>query len=200
MALVEVSCPRCHAPVEAPANASVLVKCRFCGSSLRDPNAPAARTVTVPTVVIERRVGPSNKARAWDVLTKVGGMPADEAERVIRSAPCDACVLEPWDRAEELALALRQAGLDARVEGREVVVPPPIVLPDCSVHLEAVGEDKVAVMKVVREHIDCGLVEAKALVARAPCVLAGNLGGARAAAFEEALKAAGATVRLDRPQ
>lgn len=143
MALVEISCPRCHAPLDPPAEPTSILKCRFCGASFRDTDAPAAKTRMVPAIVLER-VGPSNRARALDILARVGGMPAAEAERVIQEAPCEAVRLENWERAEELAFALREAGATARVEKREIVIPPPVVLPDRSVRLDAVGEKKAA--------------------------------------------------------
>lgn len=196
MTFVEVKCPRCHAPVDAPAAA--FVTCRFCGASLRDAKAPAAKTRIDAAVIIER-VGPSNRARAWDVLTRIAQLAPAEAERIVTSAPCDVVVWEHRERAEELAFALREAGIGARVEEREIILPAPVVLPDRSVHLDAVGADKVAVMKVVREHLECGVYDAKALIDRAPCVVARSLEGGRASTFVEALTSAGATAKLGAP-
>jgi ribosomal protein L7/L12 len=198
MALVEVSCPRCHAPVDMPAGTDT-VKCRFCGTTLRDVHGPKpiVHTRSVPFLFLER-VGPSNFARAWDVLTKIGRVAPDVAERAIRSSPGDVASFEGFTGGDELIAALREAGITARFEDRRIEVPPPP--PDRSVHLDAVGSDKVAVMKAIREHMDCGVYEAKAVIERAPCLLVAALAGERAAAFVEALKAAGADARLDAPR
>jgi ribosomal protein L7/L12 len=199
MALVEVSCPRCHGPVDVPADAST-VKCRFCGTLLRDLDAPkrVIHTRTVHVVVLER-VGPSNRARAWDMLTKVGSLAPADAEQAVRNAPCDAGSFERLDLAEHLAAALRESGVTARVETRDIEVPAPVVVPDRSVHLDTVGTDKVAALKIIREHLDCGVYDAKALVDRAPCVIVPKMAGDRAAVFVDALNAAGATAKLGTP-
>jgi ribosomal protein L7/L12 len=197
MSLVEVSCPRCHAPVDVPSGAETT-KCRFCGASLRDASAPPAKTRIVAAVMLER-VGPSNRARAWDVLTKIGGLAPADAQHVVESAPCEAVVLEQWELAEELGRVLRAGGVGARVEERQIVIPAPVVLPERSVHLDAVGKDRPAVMKIIREHVDCGMLDAKAMVDRAPCVLVRAREGTRAAAFVDALTAAGALAHLDSP-
>jgi hypothetical protein len=199
MALVEVNCPRCHGPVDVPAGVST-VKCRFCGTPLRDLDAPkrVVHTRTVHVLVLDR-VGPSNRARAWDVLTKIGSAAPAAAEQSVKSAPCDAGTFERLDVAEHLVEALRESGVTARVETRDIEVPPPLVVPDRSVHLDGAGTDKVATMKIIREHLDCGVYDAKALVDRAPCVIAQAMAGDRATAFVEALNAAGATAKLGTP-
>lgn len=193
MPLVEVRCPSCHAPVDV----APTTKCRFCGASLRETtNAPGVHTKSVPFLVLGR-VGPSNFARAWDVLTKVARIAPDVAERAIRSSPGDVGSFEGFAGGDELILALKEAGVSARFEDRQIEVPPPP--PERSVHLDAVRADKKAVMKAVREYLELGAYEAKALVDRAPCVLVARLEGDRAKAFAAALTGTGATARLDEP-
>ena len=196
MPLVEVRCPSCHAPVEAPSN-TPTTKCRFCGASLRE--AAAAPTVHMQRVacLVLDRVGPSNFARAWDILTKVGRFPPDVAERAIRSSPGEVGSLDGFEGRDELILALKEAGITARVEARSIEVPPPPR--ERSVHLETVGANKGAVMKIIRERLECGAYEAKAFVDKAPSVLVAALVEDRAKTFAEALESAGATVRLDEP-
>jgi LSD1 subclass zinc finger protein len=198
MPLVEVSCPRCHAPVDVPGGATT-VKCRFCGTTLRDLDStkPVVRTRTVHVLVLDR-VGPSNRARAWDLLTKIVGLAPAAAEEAIRNSPGDAGTIA-HEHADAILAELREHGVSARLDTREVEIPPSEIVPDHSVHLDAVGPDKVAVMKIIREHLDCGVYDAKAFVERAPCLLVGTLGGKRAGAFVESLVAAGAKARLEDP-
>ena len=68
--------------------------------------------------------------------------------------------------------------------------------PDRAVVLDAIGERKIDVIRVVRAHLDLDLVEAKTLVERAPCTLIETLEGHRAAAFVSELVAAGASARV----
>lgn len=65
-----------------------------------------------------------------------------------------------------------------------------------TVHLTATGEQKIAVMKVVKEVLGLGLKEAKDLVDGAPCVLKENMKTAEAEAFKKSLSEAGASVDL----
>jgi ribosomal protein L7/L12 len=99
---------------------------------------------------------------------------------------------DPSGRAEEFRRALFERGAAATVIQRFVEVP---VLPPVDVMLDEAGENKVAVMKVVREYVNVGLVEAKHLVESAPCVLIQGLEGTRAHAFRDALVALGAKAR-----
>ncbi len=191
MTLIALRCPTCSAPVDASNAASI--QCRYCGAALRP--APSTQTRTVYALFIER-VGPSNRARIAELLRTVVGLAPEEALRLVTSAPCEVAVFDEEIRAHVVRDALIDGGVGARLEERQVIVPPPVVLPDRAVHLVAMGNDKVAVMKVVRAHLDVGLVDAKQLVERAPCVLVDALEGARAAAFADALTAAGANARL----
>lgn len=65
-----------------------------------------------------------------------------------------------------------------------------------TVSLEAAGDNKIAVIKVVREITGLGLVEAKALVDGAPSVIKENVATKDAQEMEAKLKEAGATVKL----
>ena len=62
--------------------------------------------------------------------------------------------------------------------------------------LTAAGAQKIAVIKAVREATGLGLAEAKALVDGAPKAVKEGVSKEDAAAAEEKLKAAGATVEL----
>ncbi len=65
-----------------------------------------------------------------------------------------------------------------------------------TVELTAVGDNKIAVIKAVREVTQLGLKEAKALVDGAPGVVAENAKKEDAEKMKEKLTAAGATVTL----
>jgi large subunit ribosomal protein L7/L12 len=61
--------------------------------------------------------------------------------------------------------------------------------------LEDAGQNKIMVIKVIREHTGAGLKEAKDLCDGAPCVVAEWNDPARLQRFREALARAGARVR-----
>ena len=65
-----------------------------------------------------------------------------------------------------------------------------------TVHLAAVGEQKIAVMKVVKEVLALGLKEAKDMVDGAPIDLKAGMKKAEAEDFQKKLSEAGATVTL----
>ncbi|MDI9354774.1 MAG: 50S ribosomal protein L7/L12 [Cyanobium sp. MAG06] len=65
-----------------------------------------------------------------------------------------------------------------------------------TVHLVSAGEQKIAVMKVVKEALGLGLKEAKDLVDGAPVDLKTSVKTADAEAMKKALSDAGATVEL----
>lgn len=65
-----------------------------------------------------------------------------------------------------------------------------------TVHLVAAGEQKIAVMKVVKEVLALGLKEAKDLVDGAPVDLKANVKKSEAEEFKKKLEEAGAKVDL----
>ena len=65
-----------------------------------------------------------------------------------------------------------------------------------TVVLKEVGANKIAVIKVVRELLQLGLSEAKALVDGAPATIKENVSADDAKAIEAKLKEAGTTVEL----
>ena len=65
-----------------------------------------------------------------------------------------------------------------------------------TVVLKEVGANKIAVIKVVRELLQLGLSEAKAMVDGAPATIKENVSADDAKAIEAKLKEAGATVEL----
>ncbi len=62
------------------------------------------------------------------------------------------------------------------------------------IFLQDAGPNKIMVIKVIREHVGCGLADAKAFVDRAPCPLVEWSNAERLNAFRQALVDAGATV------
>ena len=65
-----------------------------------------------------------------------------------------------------------------------------------AVHLTAAGEQKIAVIKVVKEVLALGLKEAKDLVDGAPALLKDGMKKDEADAFKKAIEAAGGKVEL----
>ena len=65
-----------------------------------------------------------------------------------------------------------------------------------TVHLASAGEQKIAVMKVVKEVLGLGLKEAKDLVDGAPADLKADMKKAEAEDFKKKLEEAGASVTL----
>ncbi len=68
-----------------------------------------------------------------------------------------------------------------------------------SLTLQSFGPKKIAVIKITRELLNLGLKDAKQLVERAPTLFAEDLTLDEANAFQEALKAAGATSTIQGP-
>ncbi len=166
--------------------------CGYCGATLVDNAPPVGKHKTLRTVVLEA-VGPSNRDRVAHVIAAHTSVELADAVALVARTPCEVFAWEDHQvRADDLRRALIEAGATASVGERIVVIPPPIVLPPRRVTLDAVGAQRVAVLKVVREHLDCGLAEAKHLVDAAPCTLIAALEGSRALAFRDALIAAGA--------
>ena len=67
---------------------------------------------------------------------------------------------------------------------------------DFNVILKEIGQEKIKVIKAVREATGLGLKEAKALVDGAPAAVKENVEASEANALKEALEAVGAVVEL----
>jgi ribosomal protein L7/L12 len=192
MKIVELSCPRCGAPVDASEGRALT--CRYCGASLvaqpLEKSQPARTRETF--VVLLGRVGPSNRARVAKLLAEHANLTEHEATSLVARAPCELVTYDEPSSAARLAHQIEEAGASAEVETRIVEIPAPPILPDRDVLLEDVGPSKVSVMKVLREHLSVDLGEAKQLVDGAPGVVVERLEGTLAIALRDALEAAGA--------
>jgi large subunit ribosomal protein L7/L12 len=110
----------------------------------------------------------------------------------LRCTTCNA----PLGASDGRALTCRYCGaVLVRADAPGAVSAAVAAVPDGSVFLEDIGNNKIGVIKVVREFTDRGLKESMLLVEDAPCELASGLDGARAKAFRSALIAEGARVR-----
>lgn len=145
-------------------------------------------------VSLLRRDAGERRARVAEQVHAALGIEADEAQRLVASAPCELAAFRDASKGERLADALKEVGVEVRVEVR--AIPVREILPDRRVHLDAIGANKVAVMKIVRRRLEVNVTVAKEIVERAPCVLAEALEGGRAAELAAALVDAGATARL----
>ncbi|MBO5224279.1 MAG: 50S ribosomal protein L7/L12 [Clostridia bacterium] len=90
--------------------------------------------------------------------------------------------------AAAMAVAAPAAGGEAAPAAEEKT--------EFTVVLKEIGGNKIAVIKAVREITGLGLSDAKALVDGVPATVKENVSKEDAAAAEEKLKAAGATVEL----
>ena len=71
------------------------------------------------------------------------------------------------------------------------------VVYEYDVIMDSVGQIRVAVMKVIREHVNVQLMEVRDLVNAAPCKLLDSVDQERASALALALREAGATVSVN---
>ncbi|MBU0626519.1 50S ribosomal protein L7/L12 [Patescibacteria group bacterium] len=86
--------------------------------------------------------------------------------------------------ATVVAVAGGDAGGDAGGAGNDSV----------NIELTEIGQQKIAIIKVVKELLGLGLKEAKELVEKAPTILKENVKSDEADAIKEKLQAEGATV------
>lgn len=187
MKLETPRCPSCAALLDGPH--AGRGQCRYCGATIvRQPEA-GAPTETRYSLVL--RVGPSNVERVAALLGDRLGLAPDEARAKIAEASCEIEVGLHEERARELWRELGLAG--ARAEVVERVVEVPLV----RVRLDGVGEDRLAAIVVVRQHLDLDLREARRLVERAPVVLADSMDERRARVLVAALEKAGARARIE---
>ncbi len=187
MTLETPRCPSCAALLDGLR--SGRGRCRYCGATIVGRAAADAPTETRYSLVL--RVGPSNLARVAALLGDRLGLAPDEASAKIAEAPCEIEVGLHEERARELARELGLAG--ARVDVVERVVEVPLV----RVRLDGVGEDRLATIVAIRQHLDLGLREARRLVERAPVVLADSMDERQARVLVAALEKAGARARIE---
>jgi large subunit ribosomal protein L7/L12 len=115
--------------------------------------------------------------KEWSVLDVVEAVKAIEDELGIKAA------------APMAAAAAPAAGAPAEAEAAEEQV-------EFTVHLSAIGDSKINVIKAVRELTQLGLKEAKDLVDAAPRAVLENVSRADADKAAAALREAGATVEV----
>ena len=113
-----------------------------------------------------------------DLLDKIEGMSVIELNELVKAIE---------EKFGVSAAAVSQAPAAADVEeGKDAY----------TVHLASAGEQKIAVMKVVKEVLALGLKEAKDLVDGAPVDLKANVKKAEAEEWKKKLEEAGAKVEL----
>lgn len=115
--------------------------------------------------------------KEWSVLDVVEAVKAIEDELGIKAA------------APMAAAAAPAAGAPAEAEAADEQV-------EFTVHLQAIGDSKINVIKAVRELTQLGLKEAKDLVDATPRAVLENVSRADADKAAAALKEAGATVEV----
>jgi large subunit ribosomal protein L7/L12 len=117
-----------------------------------------------------------------DLLEKIENMSVIELNDLVKA-------IEEKFGVSAAAVAAAPAGgaaAGAEAEGKDAY----------TVHLTAAGEQKIAVMKVVKEALGLGLKEAKDLVDGAPVDLKKDVKTAEAEELKKKLEEAGATVEL----
>ena len=97
---------------------------------------------------------------------------------------------------EEFGVSAAAMAVAAPAAGGAADAPAAEEQTEFTVVLKEIGGNKIAVIKAVREITGLGLSEAKALVDGAPSNVKEGVSKEDAAAAEEKLKAAGATVEL----
>lgn len=117
-----------------------------------------------------------------DILDKVENMSVIELNDLVKA------IEEKFGVSAAAVAAAPAAGAGAAAadEGKDAY----------TVHLASAGEQKIAVMKVVKEALGLGLKEAKDLVDGAPVELKQNVKKAEAEEMKKKLEEAGASVEL----
>jgi large subunit ribosomal protein L7/L12 len=116
-----------------------------------------------------------------DLLTKIENMSVLELNELVKA------IEEKFGvSAAAVAAAPAAGGAAPADEGKDAY----------TVHLASAGEQKIAVMKVVKEALALGLKEAKDLVDGAPVDLKANVKKAEAEEMKKKLEEAGAKVEL----
>lgn len=116
-----------------------------------------------------------------DLLNKIDGMSVLELNELVKA------IEEKFGVSAAAVAAAPSAGAAAGAEeGKDAY----------TVHLASAGEQKIAVMKVVKEALGLGLKEAKDMVDGAPVDLKANVKKAEAEDMKKKLEEAGATVTL----
>lgn len=114
-----------------------------------------------------------------DLLDKIEGMSVLDLNELVKA-------IEEKFGVSAAAVSAAPAAGAAVEEGKDAY----------TVHLASAGEQKIAVMKVVKEALALGLKEAKDLVDGAPVDLKANVKKAEAEEMKKKLEEAGATVEL----
>ena len=117
------------------------------------------------------------------MIEEIKGMTVLELNELVKALETEFGV-----SAAAMAVAAPAAGAEAAPAAEEKT--------EFTVVLKEVGGNKIAVIKAVREITGLGLSDAKALVDGVPANVKENVSKEDAAAAEEKLKAAGATVEL----
>lgn len=117
------------------------------------------------------------------MIEEIKGMTVLELNELVKALETEFGV-----SAAAMAVAAPAAGGEAAPAAEEKT--------EFTVVLKEVGGNKIAVIKAVREITGLGLSDAKALVDGVPATVKENVSKEDAAAAEEKLKAAGATVEL----
>lgn len=115
-----------------------------------------------------------------DLLTKIENMSVIELNELVKA------IEEKFGVSAQAVAAAPAAGAVAADEGKDAY----------TVHLASAGEQKIAVMKVVKEALGLGLKEAKDMVDGAPVDLKANVKKAEAEEWKKKLEEAGAKVEL----
>lgn len=115
-----------------------------------------------------------------DLLTKIENMSVIELNELVKA------IEEKFGVSAAAVAAAPAAGAAEASEGKDAY----------TVHLASAGEQKIAVMKVVKEALGLGLKEAKDMVDGAPVDLKANVKKAEAEEMKKKLEEAGATVEL----
>lgn len=115
-----------------------------------------------------------------DLLTKIENMSVIELNELVKA------IEEKFGVSAAAVSAAPAAGAPAEAEGKD----------SFTVHLTSAGEQKIAVMKIVKEALGLGLKEAKDMVDGAPVDIKANVKKAEAEELKKKIEEAGGKVDL----
>jgi ribosomal protein L7/L12 len=132
-----------------------------------------------------------NKIQVIRVIREITRLGLKAAKELAESAPC--VLAESIDATLAARFRAELESFGARVSGGGAVTPTHRAPPGGSVLLEDCGPNKIAVIKVIRDHTALGLRDAKELADSVPCAIEPRT--TRPTSLRDDLVAVGARVR-----
>lgn len=175
-------------------------------------NAPAVQNLLAGDwSVVLLATGPK-KINIIKTIREITDLGLAEAKKLSESTPATLISGVAQAYAQQIAMQLQEDGATAQIiQPAQNQSPAPVTLPTVgaspsapvvtatngwNVILTDAGRNKIAVIKVIRQHLHNGLAEAKDLADKTPSLLANQLDEASAHQMARDLQIAGATVQV----